>query len=132
MTAAPGELSGPGAAEAIVIRGLRLWAHVGVLEQERAFGQWFELDLWLRWDLGRAACDDDLAASLDYGLAVGALQRQARALVCETLEHYSERIFDLLEELYGAVPMALELRKCRAPLPAFDGSVAVCRQRRWS
>jgi dihydroneopterin aldolase len=113
----------------ILVRGLRLWAHVGVLEQERQLGQWFELDLELGWDLAAAAAGDDLSATLDYSLAIKALQRQASEIRCLTLEHWSERILQLLEQLYGPVPMALELRKCAAPVPGFGGTVAVRRQR---
>jgi dihydroneopterin aldolase len=115
----------------IVVRGLRLWAHVGVLEHERALGQWFELDLDLGWDLAAAAANDDLSATLDYSQAIIALQRQAPTLQCRTLEHWSERILQLLEELYGPVPMALELRKCQAPVSGFSGIVAVRRRRHW-
>jgi dihydroneopterin aldolase len=92
----------------ILVRGLRLWAHVGVLEQERLLGQWFELDL---------------------SRAITALQRLAGDLRCLTLEHFAERIFETLEQLYGPVPMALELRKCQAPVPGFSGIVAVQRSR---
>ena len=115
----------------ILVRNLRLWAHVGVLEHERLLGQWFELDLELGWDLSAAAASDDLSATLDYSQAITALQRQARTLRCLTLEHWSERILQLLEDLYGPVPMRLELRKCQAPVPGFTGSVAVRRQRHW-
>ena len=115
----------------IVVRNLRLWAHVGVLESERQLGQWFELDLELGVDLSAAAAGDDLGASLDYSLAIKALQRQASEVQVQTLEHYSELIFTCLEELYGPVPMQLELRKCRAPVPGFGGSVAVRRRRHW-
>ncbi|MEB3319784.1 MAG: dihydroneopterin aldolase [Cyanobium sp.] len=115
----------------IVVRQLRLWAHVGVLEQERLLGQWFELDLELGWDLAAAGKSDDLAATLDYSRAITALQRQAGAIRCLTLEHWSERILELLEELYGPVPMAIELRKCQAPVPGFGGVVAVRRRRHW-
>lgn len=125
MTAAPG------ASDRIRVRNLRLWAHVGVLEEERRLGQWFELDLELGCDLAAAATNDDLAATLDYSLAITALQRQAGEVRCLTLEHWSERILQLLEQLYGPVPMAIELRKCRAPVPGFSGMVAVCRQRHW-
>lgn len=111
------------------MRGLRLWAHVGVLEQERRLGQWFELDLELGWDLAAAASRDDLAATLDYSLAITALQRQAGEVRCLTLEHWSDLILGLLEQLYGPVPMLLELRKCRAPVPGFSGTVAVRRRR---
>ena len=31
----------------ILVRDLRLWAHVGVLPHERELGQWFELDIEL-------------------------------------------------------------------------------------
>ncbi|MBE9154955.1 dihydroneopterin aldolase [Cyanobium sp. LEGE 06113] len=115
----------------ILVRGLRLWAHVGVLEQERQLGQWFELDLTLAADLSRAAREDDLAASLDYSLLITALQQLARATVCLTLEQFSERILERAEQLYGAVPIQLELRKCSPPVPGFGGQVAVRRQRRW-
>ena len=113
----------------ILVRGLRLWAHVGVLEQERLLGQWFELDLSLGFDLAAAGASDQLALSLDYSRAITALQRLASDLRCLTLEHFAERIFETLEQLYGPVPMALELRKCQAPVPGFSGIVAVQRSR---
>jgi len=115
----------------ILVRQLRLWAHVGVLPFERERGQWFELDLELALDLAPAGRSDDLALSLDYSLAITALQRQAVELRCLTLEHYSERILDQLESLHGPVPTRLELRKCAAPVPGFTGLVAVRRQRHW-
>lgn len=115
----------------ILVRNLRLWAHVGVLEQERQRGQWFELDLTLAWDLEPAGRGDALASSLDYSQAITALQRQARSISCLTLEHYVEQIFAVLEALYGPVPMQVELRKCEAPVPGFTGSVAVLRHRHW-
>ncbi|KEF43279.1 MAG: dihydroneopterin aldolase [Cyanobium sp. CACIAM 14] len=117
--------------DAIQVRGLRLWAHVGVLEKERQHGQWFELDIRLRADLTGTAQRDDLSEGLDYAIAIEALRAQARVIYCNTLEHYSERILDLLEECYGPIPMALELSKCRAPIRGFSGRVSVSRQRRW-
>ena len=115
--------------DAIHVRDLMLWAHVGVLEHERRDGQWFSLDITLWQDLGAAAADDDLAASLDYSKAITALQALARGLVCQTIEHFSDRVLDQLEQLYGPVPVRLELRKCAAPVPGFSGVVAVERWR---
>ena len=106
-----------------------LWAHVGVLDHERRDGQWFSLDITLWQDLGSAAAHDDLAASLDYSKAITALQALARGLVCQTIEHFSDRVLDQLEQLYGPVPVRLELRKCAAPVPGFSGVVAVERSR---
>ena len=115
--------------DAIHIRDLMLWAHVGVLEHERRDGQWFSLDITLWQDLGAAAAHDDLGASLDYSKAITALQELARGLVCQTIEHFSDRVLDQLEQLYGTVPVRLELRKCAAPVPGFSGVVAVERRR---
>jgi dihydroneopterin aldolase len=119
----------PGPADRILVRGLRLWAHVGVLERERLLGQWFELDFSLDWDLAAAGAGDALEHSLDYSQAITALQRLAGELRCLTLEHFAERILDRLELLYGPVPTRLELRKCHAPVPGFDGVVGVQRSR---
>ena len=117
------------AKEAIHIRELRLWAHVGVLEQERRDGQWFSLDISFWLDLSRAAAADDLASSLDYSVAIQALQGLARDIRCLTIEHFSEQVLDRLEQLYGPVPVRLTLSKCAAPVPGFDGRVAVERCR---
>ena len=115
--------------DAIHMKGLRLWAHVGVLEQERRDGQWFSLDISLWTDLSAAAADDDLASSLDYSLAIRSLQALAREIRCLTIEHFSDRVLDCLEQLYGPVPVRLTLNKCAAPVPGFDGVVAVERIR---
>ena len=115
--------------DAIHVQGLRLWAHVGVLEQERRDGQWFSLDISLWTDLSAAAADDDLASSLDYSLAIRSLQALAREIRCLTIEHFSDRVLDCLEQLYGPVPVRLTLSKCAAPVSGFDGVVAVERIR---
>ena len=115
--------------EAIHVQGLRLWAHVGVLEQERELGQWFELAFSLFHDLGPAGLSDDLALSLDYGLAIQALQEQARLVRCLTLEHYAERIMERIEQLYGPVTQRVILTKCAAPVSGFSGLVQVERWR---
>ena len=126
---APCPFEFPDMSDAIQVRCLRLWAHVGVLDFERREGQWFELDLELGVDLSAAGRSDALADTLDYSQLITALQQQARSLICQTLEHYSERILDRIEELYGPVQIRLELRKCHAPVPGFDGVVAVRRSR---
>ena len=115
--------------DAIHIRDLRLWAHVGVLDQERRDGQWFNVEISLHLDLSQAAADDDLSASADYSLAIRDLQTLARRIRCLTIEHFSEQILDRLEALYGPVPMTLILSKCAAPVPGFSGVVSVQRCR---
>lgn len=117
--------------DTIVVRGLRLWAHVGVLDVERSTGQWFEADITLLIDLKEAGRTDDLIFSKDYALLIDALQSQARTINCQTLECYSEHILDLAESIVGSIPIELELRKCAAPVSGFNGIVGVCRRRHW-
>ena len=103
--------------------------HVGVLEHERRDGQWFSLDFSVQLDLKAAAVADDLSRSLDYSLAIQALQDLSRQIRCLTIEHFSEQMLDRLESLYGAMPMWLRLTKCAAPVPGFNGRVFVERSR---
>ena len=122
----------PGAeGDRILVRDLRVWAHVGVLEEERRLGQWFAISFAIAADLSATARSDDLEGGYDYGLAIAALQRLARGLRCRTLEHSADRLLDALEALHGPVGLALEIRKCQVPVAGFSGSVAVRRQRRW-
>ncbi len=120
-------MSAAGDADRLVVRGLRLWAHVGVLACEREQGQWFELDLELAVDLAPAGRSDQLADTLDYGVLIAALQRQASRIRCHTLERYSQCILELIAERHGPLAVRLELRKCAAPVPGFNGSVAIRR-----
>jgi dihydroneopterin aldolase len=115
--------------DAIHVRGLRLWAHVGVLERERELGQWFDLEFSLWADLAAAGRGDDLALSYDYAHAIVALQRLAHGLRCHTIEHFAERALDELERLYGPLPLRVQVLKCQAPVAGFGGSVAVERFR---
>ena len=116
--------------DVIRVDDLRVWAHVGVLDHERRDGQWFRIDLALHLDITEAASADSLEATADYSLAVKALQTLASDIQCQTIEHFSERMFDVLEQLYGSIPIQLRLSKCRPPIPGFDGTVSIERWRR--
>ena len=116
--------------DVIRVDDLRLWAHVGVLDHERLHGQWFRVDLALHLDVSQAALADSLEATADYSQAVQALQTLAADIRCQTIEHFSERMFDVLEQLYGSIPIRLRLCKCRPPIPGFAGTVSIERWRR--
>ena len=115
--------------DCIGVRELRLWAHVGVLEHERRDGQWFSLDFSVQLDLSAAARTDDLSRSLDYGVAIQALQGLSQQVRCLTIEHFSDQVLDRLETLYGPMPVGLRLTQCAAPVPGFTGRVCVERSR---
>jgi len=114
---------------AIHVNDMRLWAHVGVLDSERQNGQWFSLDFTLWLDLEKSAKGDDLSTSVDYSLAIKEIQQLALEIDCLTIEHFSEKILDLLESLYGSLKMRVVLQKVNAPVNGFTGTVAVERYR---
>ncbi|TGG79437.1 MAG: dihydroneopterin aldolase [Aphanocapsa feldmannii 277cV] len=115
--------------DAVHVKGLRLWARIGVLPPERELGQWFELEYSLWRELGSAAAEDDITQTADYGLAISRLQVLVQTFSCHTIERFAEVVLDLLTELYGPLPMRVLVLKCQAPLPGFAGTVAVERWR---
>ena len=113
----------------IHVRGLRLWSHVGVLQDERINGQWFELDFSIGTNVAQAAENDDLSLTLDYSLGINELQKLSFEVNCLTIERYSQKILDLLEDLYGQIPIKINLRKCSPPVDGFNGHVEIERSR---
>jgi dihydroneopterin aldolase len=115
----------------ITLRGMRFAGRHGVLAEERAEPQPFEVDLVLRLDLSHPAATDELSDTIDYSTLF--------ALAREIVE---ERSFHLIEALAGAIAEAVlaahpvddvevRVRKPKAPVPgAFDTVEARIRRRR--
>ncbi len=117
--------------DVIQVKDVNLWAHVGVLDQERKLGQEFLLDFSVWLDIDLASKNDDLAYTVDYSQAILEIQKLAFRLNCRTLEYFSKEILDCLESLYGSAPMEVVLRKCFAPVPGFTGTVGLERRRNY-
>ena len=117
---------------AIHIKDINLWAHVGVLERERINGQSFVLDISFWLDLDESSKLDQLDKTIDYSEAIKAVQNLSFEIKCLTIEHFSDQILNLLESLYGQVPMNIILKKCSPPIDGFNGSVLIERKRNFS
>ena len=119
-----------GGLDRIAIRGLRVFAHHGVLESERTQGQNFLIDVTVHLDTAQAAAADDLTRTLDYGeLALAVHQR-----VSEERWNLIERVAQRVAELVLENPVAervVTVRKPEAPIPVpFDeASVSITRSR---
>lgn len=83
----------------ITLQNMRFFGYHGVLPEEQAEGQPFEVDVELFLPLREAAASDALEVTLDYRLAYG--------LVRDIVEG---RRYDLLEALAGAIAEALRAR----------------------
>ena len=114
---------------AIHIKDINLWAHVGVLESERINGQSFVLDLSFWLDLDESSRLDQLDTSIDYSEAIKALQKLSFEIKCSTIEYFSDQILNVLESLYGQVPINIMLKKCSPPIHGFSGSVLIEKNR---
>ena len=117
---------------AIHIKDINLWAHVGVLDSERINGQSFVLDISFWLDLDESSKLDRLDKSIDYSEAIKAVQKLSFEINCLTIEHFSDQILNLLESLYGPVPINILLRKCSPPIDGFSGSVLIEKKRNFS
>jgi len=114
---------------AIHIKDINLWAHVGVLEHERINGQRFLLDISFWIDLDESSKFDRLDKSIDYSEAIKAVQKLSFEIKCLTIEYFSDQILNLLESLYGPVPVKILLKKCAPPVDGFTGSVLIDKKR---
>ena len=117
---------------AIHIKGLNLWAHVGVLESERIHGQSFLLDISFWLDLDESSKLDHLDKSIDYGEVIKVIKNLSFEIKCLTIEYFSDQILNLLETLYGPVPIHIVLTKCSPPIHGFSGSVLIEKKRNFS
>ena len=113
----------------IHIKDINLWAHVGVLETERIHGQSFLLDISFCVNLDEASKLDQLDKSIDYSEAIKAIKKLSFEIKCLTIENFSDQILNLLESLYGQVPVNILLKKCSPPIDGFTGSVLIEKRR---
>ena len=93
----------------ILLSGLRVRGHHGVLPHEAQLGQVFVVDLELALDLAEAGRADDLDRTVDYGSLAGRVAEDLAQLVLA-----DERIRQV----------RVRVTKPQAPLPV-DGCVAV-------
>lgn len=102
----------------IELRGLRLTAHVGVPDAERAQAQPLELDIDLHVDLRPPAGTDDVADTVDYGVAAIAIA----TAVSDGQHHLLERVAKVAADAaFGADDRVraatVTVRKVRPPVP---------------
>lgn len=111
--------------DAICVNGIRAFGHLGVLPEERAIGQWFNVDLRIQVDLSRAGSSDRLADTYDYCNAVTAIQSYIQTSQVQLLESAAEAIAAIVLTATIVEQVQVRLTKLVPPIPNFSGAIVV-------
>ena len=109
------------------IRKIKLWARVGVQEEERKLGQLFNLDVFLWGDFENCTQNDDIKKTVDYSKLVEILKNQSKKISYFTIEKYSYQILKIIDEKFELKRIKITLTKCKPPINGFDGEVSIVR-----
>jgi len=99
------------------LRGLRVTATCGVLPEEKARRQPFEVDVDVHADLGAASLSDDLADTVDYGALCALVAGIADGEAFDLLERFAGRIAEAVLAVPGVDAATVVVRKLRPPVP---------------
>jgi len=109
------------------IENIKLWARVGVLDEERELGQLFNLDIFLWTDFEKCTVNDDIKKTIDYSKLVQILKDQSKKIYCFTIEKYSNAILGIIDQEFKLSKVKIILTKCNPPIIGFDGKVSIVR-----
>ena len=109
------------------IENIKLWARVGVLDEERELGQLFILDIFLWTDFEKCTVNDDIKKTVDYSQLVQILKDHSKKIYCYTIEKYSNSILEIIVQEFKISKIKIILTKCNPPITGFDGKVSIVR-----
>ena len=100
------------------IKDLEVYAYHGVFPAEKELGQRFVLDLWVDYEMTRAARTGDLDASIHYGILAEQLTEWMQAEKIDLIETVAFQLVQKIFESYAFVEkVRLELKRPWAPVP---------------
>lgn len=109
----------------IEVRGLRVVAVHGLLEEERRRAQPFEIDIDVELAASTALASDDLADTVDYGGLIRLATEVVTGAPHLLLESLAGAVADSLVAVAGVAEATVTVRKLRPPVPADVASVGV-------
>jgi len=101
--------------DAIIIRDLEVYYHVGVTEEERATSQRLLLTLEFEQDFTAAAASDNLADTLDYDAICRRLLGFGDGCHWQLIETLATDIAAMLQEEFQAGALTVEVKKFVIP-----------------
>jgi dihydroneopterin aldolase len=110
--------------DSIQVTGIRAFGYIGLLPEEQVLGQWFEVDLTVWFDLAKAGESDRIEDTYDYRSAVLEVQKLIKTERFALIEKLAGAIATLILES-GVEQVQVRVTKVTAPIPNFDGKIAV-------
>jgi dihydroneopterin aldolase len=111
----------------IEIKGLRVFGHHGVLDHERAEGQYFVIDAKVWIDDERASITDDISNTASYAEIAQLIASNVNSNPVNLLETLSQRLAN--EVIFAASPWAKKVKitvsKPDAPIELYFDTVSV-------
>lgn len=100
----------------IELRGIHLYAHHGVMEQERAVGAWFTIDVTLKLDDHSCAFSDCIESTVSYADVYEIICREMK-IASNLLEDVCRRIMERIFDAFKAVTdISITLAKDTPPM----------------
>lgn len=118
--------------DSIRIRGLRLDAHIGVDEEERARAQILNFDIDIDADLDTAARSDDIDDTVDYADAVNRVAEVVEATQAHLLERLAADVAETIATMKHVRGVTVEVAKDPPPVEENVTSVSVRIERQGS
>ncbi|WP_448005980.1 dihydroneopterin aldolase [Agromyces bauzanensis] len=115
----------------IAVTGIRVRAHHGVFDFERAEGQEFVIDVSVAVDLAAAASGDDLGRTVHYGELTEAVAAAVERDPVDLIETVAERVAGVALGFSAVEEVEVTVHKPQAPIavPFADVSVTIVRGR---
>lgn len=113
----------------IDLTGLEVFAHHGVLPEERRDGQTFRLDVSLGIDLAPAAESGDLGLTVDYGTLAQRIHDAVAADPVDLIETVADRVVGLCLAASSVRWVSVTVHKPEAPIAVTFSDVSVTIER---
>jgi dihydroneopterin aldolase len=109
----------------IILQGMRFFGYHGVLPEERAMGQWFEIDVEIWGDLSKAAESDCVDDTLNYQQVYRDIKEIVEGEPVNLLEHLAHKIVCNIMALPLPERVLVRVKKPQAPLKGVVGFAGV-------
>lgn len=103
----------------IYLKGLRIFAYHGVNPEEKANGQWFELDIMVEADTSKAELSDEVDDTVSYSALRKTVDRAFTAQSYNLIERAAHVLCETVLKAYRMVEaVTIRVKKPEAPMQA--------------